>query len=135
MHICIHTSLHFIFINNITVDGYLLPGPLEKKVYPYSPTKQMLVQHRQNTSWEPATVMSQSNSNSYWIMLENGTDQPRVYRTRTMLRIRCTDVRQTRHSNSQSTELENAKFHSLLMKLETMSSTILLKIYHRTLST
>ena len=37
------------------------------------------VQHRQNTSWEPATVVSQCSSNSYWIMQENGTDQPRVY--------------------------------------------------------
>ena len=53
---------------------YLLPGPLGKKVYPYSPTKQTLVQHRQNTSWEPATVVSQSSSNSYWIMQENGND-------------------------------------------------------------
>ena len=70
------------------------------------------VQHRQNTSWEPATVMSQSSSNSYWIMHENGTDQPRVYRrTRTMLKIRCT-VRQTRHNYSQSTESEKAKFQT-----------------------
>ena len=73
----------------------------------------VLVQHRQNTSWEPATVMSQCNSNSYWIMQENGTDQPKVYRrTRTMLKIRCTDVRETRHKYSQSTELEKAKFQT-----------------------
>ena len=71
------------------------------------------VQHRQNTSWEPATVMSQCSSNSYWIMQENGTDQPKVYRrTRTMLKIRCTDVRQTRHNYSQSTESEKAKFQT-----------------------
>ena len=71
------------------------------------------VQHRQNTSWEPATVLSQCTSNSYWIMQENGTDQPKVYRrTRTMLKIRCTDVRQTRHSNSQWTESEKAEFHT-----------------------
>ena len=71
------------------------------------------VQHRQNTSWEPATVMSQCNSNSYWIMQENGTDQPKVYRrTRTMLKIRCTNVRETRHRNSQSTESEKAEFHT-----------------------
>ena len=92
---------------------YLLPEPLEKQVYPYRPTKQTLVQHRQNTSWEPATVMSQCSSNSYWIMRENGTDQPRVYRrTRTMLKIRCTDGRQTRHNYSQSTESEKAKFQT-----------------------
>ena len=71
------------------------------------------VQHRQNTSWEPATVVSQRNSNSYWIMQENGTDQPKVYRrTRTMLKIRCTDVRQTRHNYSQLTESEKAEFHT-----------------------
>ena len=75
--------------------------------------KQTLVQHRQNTSWEPATVMSQCSSNSYWIMQENGTDQPKVYRrTRTMLKIRCTTVRQTRHNYSQLTELEKAKFQT-----------------------
>ena len=88
---------------------YLLPEPLEKKVYPYRPTKQTLVQHRQNTSWEPAAVVSQGSSNSYWIMQENGTDQPRVYRrTRTMLKIRCTDVRQTRHNYSELTESEKS---------------------------
>ena len=46
-------------------------------------------------------------------MQENGTDQPRVYRrTRTMLKIRCTDVRQTRHNYSQLTESEKAKFQT-----------------------
>ena len=70
-----------------------LPEPSKKKMDPHSLTKQTLVQHRQNTSWKPATVVSQSSSNSYWIMQENSTDQPRVYRrTRSMLKIRCTDV-------------------------------------------
>ena len=92
---------------------YLLSEPSEKKMYPYRPIKQTLVQHRQNTSWEPATVVSQCSSNSYWIMQENGTDQPKVYRrTRTMLKIRCTNVRQTRHNYSQSTESEKAKFQT-----------------------
>ena len=78
-----------------------------------TPGMPVWVQHRQNTSWEPATVMSQCTSNSYWIMQENGTDQPKVYsRTRTMLKIRCTDVRQTRHSNIQLTESEKAEFHT-----------------------
>ena len=46
-------------------------------------------------------------------MQENGTDQPKVYRrTRTMLKIRCTNFRQTRHSNSQSTESDKAEFHT-----------------------
>ena len=57
--------------------------------------------------------MSQSSSNSYWIMQENGTDQPRVYRrTRSMLKIRCTDVRQTRHNYSQLTEIEKGTFQT-----------------------
>ena len=46
-------------------------------------------------------------------MQENGTDQPKVYRrTRTMLKIRCTDIRQRRHNYSQSTESEKAKFQT-----------------------
>ena len=86
---------------------------LEKNYIELTPGMAVWVQHRQNTSWESATVMSQSSSNSYWIMQENSTDQPRVYRrTRTMLKIRCTDVRQTRHNYSQLTESEKAKFQT-----------------------
>ena len=85
----------------------------DKNYIELTPGMAVWVQHKQNTSWEPATVMSQSSSNSYWIMQENGTDQPRVYRrTRTMLKIRCTDIRQTRHNYSQSTESEKAKFQT-----------------------
>ena len=85
----------------------------EKNYIELTPDMAVWVQHRQNTSWEPATVVSQSSSNSKWIMQENGTDQPRVYRrTRTMLKIRCTDIRETRHNYSQSTELEKAKFQT-----------------------
>ena len=85
----------------------------EKNYIELTPGMPVWVQHRQNTSWEPATVMSQCNSNSYWIMQENGTDQPKVYRkTRTMLKIRCTNVRETRHSYSQLTESKKAKFQT-----------------------
>ena len=85
----------------------------EKNYIELTPGMAVWVQHRQNTSWEPATVVSQSSSNSYWIMQENGTDQPRVYRrTRTMLKIRCTEVRETRHNYSQSTESKKAKFQT-----------------------
>ena len=66
-------------------------------------------------SWEPATVVSQYTTNSYWIMQENGTEQPKVYRrTRSMLKIRSTqtEVEQTRYRNSQSTESEKAEFHT-----------------------
>ena len=87
----------------------------EKNYIELTPGMSVWVQHRQNTSWEPATAMSQCTSNLYWIMQENGTDQPKVYRrTRTMLKIRCTptDVKQTRHRNSQLTESEKAEFHT-----------------------
>ena len=85
----------------------------EKNYIELTPGMAVWVQHRQNTSWEPATVVSQCSSNSYWIMQENGIDQPRVYRrTRTMLKIRCTDVRETRHNYSQSTESEKDKFQT-----------------------
>ena len=46
-------------------------------------------------------------------MQENGTDQPKVYRrTRSMLKIRSTNVQQTRHNYSQLTENEKAKFQN-----------------------
>ena len=49
------------------------------------------VKHRQNATWEPAIVVNQCAPNSHWIMQENGTEQPKVYRcTRTMLKIRST---------------------------------------------
>ena len=69
------------------------PNRPERNYIELTPGMAVWVQHRQNTSWEPATVVSQSNSNSYWIMQENGTDQPKVYRRmRSMLKIRCTKV-------------------------------------------
>ena len=52
----------------------------EKNYIELTPGTPVWVQHRQNTSWEPATVVSQCTTNSYWIMQENGTDQPKVYR-------------------------------------------------------
>ena len=87
----------------------------EKSYIELTPGMPVWVQHRQNTSCEPVTVMSQCTSNSYWIMQENGTDQPKVYRrTITMLKIRCTptDIEQTGYRNSQSTESEKAEFHT-----------------------
>ena len=89
------------------------PNRLERNYIELTPGMAVWVQHRQNISWEPATVVSQSSYNSYWIMQENSTDQPRVYRrTRSMLKIRCTNVRQTRHNHSQLTETEKAKFQT-----------------------
>ena len=46
-------------------------------------------------------------------MQENGEDQPKVYRrTRSMLKIRCTDVRNPTPEYSHLTENQKAKFHS-----------------------
>ena len=65
------------------------------------------VQHRQNATWEPATVVNQCAPNSYWIIQENGTEQARVYKsTRTMLKIRSTPTegKQTAQMKEWTTE-------------------------------
>ena len=72
--------------------------------------------------------MSQSSSNSYWIMQENGSDQPKVYRrTRSMVKIRCTKVWNPTPEYSHLTENQKAKFHSpyILNEEKTLSGTIL----------
>ena len=84
----------------------------EKSYIELAPGTPVWVQHRQNTTWEPATVINQCAPNSYWIMQENGTEQPKVYRrTRTMLKIRSspTDVKQTGHMKDWSTESKNSE--------------------------
>ena len=86
----------------------------EKSYIELTPGTPVWVQHRQNATWEPAMVASQCITNSYWIMQENGTEQPKVYRrARSMLKIRSTptDAEQTGYRNSQSTEPEKAEFH------------------------
>ena len=76
-----------------------------------------------NTHREPATAMSQALIASYKLRVDqcqNGHQhqnrhytKPKVYRrTRSMLKIRSTDVRQTRHNYSQLTENEKAKFQT-----------------------
>ena len=61
----------------------------EKSYIELTPGTPVWVQHRQNATWEPAIVVNQCALNSYWIMQENGTEQPKVYgQTRTMLKIR-----------------------------------------------
>ena len=87
----------------------------EKNNIELTPGTPVWVQHRQNTTWEPATIVSQCTTNSYWIMQENGTEQPKVYRrTRSMLKIRSTptEAEQTGYMNSQLTEPEKAEFHT-----------------------
>ena len=88
---------------------------LEKSYIELTPGTPVWVQHRQNATWEPATVVSQCTPNSYWIMQENSTEQPKVYRrTRSMLKIRSTptEAEQTGYMNSQSTEPEKAESHT-----------------------
>ena len=114
------------------------PTKPERNYIELTPGMAVWVQHGQNTSWEPATFVSQSSSNSYWIMQENGTDQPKVHRrTRSMLKIRSTDVRETRHNYSQLTENKKLSFklHLLRVMRETLSSTILSRKYQMILST
>ena len=108
----IHKELYILSEPSEGKENY----PLQAKRFAREPKleKQILVQHRQNTTWKPATVVSQCTTNSYWIMQENGTEQPKVYRrTRSMLKIRSTptEAEQTGYMNSQSTEPEKAEFH------------------------
>ena len=83
----------------------------EKSYIELTPGTPVWVQHRQNATWEPATVINQCAPNSYWIMQENGTKQPKVYRcTRTMLKIRSTptDVKWTGHMKDYPTEIRKS---------------------------
>ena len=77
----------------------------------------------QHTHREPATAVSQALTASCKLQVDqcqndhqhqNGQyTQPKVYRrTRSMLKIRSTDIRQTRHNYSQLTEIEKAKFQN-----------------------
>ena len=87
----------------------------EKNYIELTPGTPVWVQHRQNTTWEPATVVSQCTTNSYWIMQENSTEQPKVYRrNRSMLKIRSTptEAKQTGYMDSQLIEPEKAEFHT-----------------------
>ena len=56
-------------------------------------------------------------------MQENGTDEPKVYRrTRSMLKIRCTDFRQPRHDYSQLAENQKAEFQTPYISNEERNS-------------
>ena len=84
----------------------------EKSYIELAPGTPVWVQHRQNATWEPATVINQCAPNSYWIMQEHGTEQPKVYRcSRTMLKIRSTptDVERTGHVRDWSTETRKSE--------------------------
>ena len=74
------------------------------------------VQHRQNTQWEPAVVINQTDApNSYWIMCENGSEQPRVYKgTHTFMKIISTptDGKQKAQMKEWMPETTNAEFQA-----------------------
>ena len=52
----------------------------ERKYQELLPGTPVWVQHRQNATWEPAIEVNKCAPNSYWIMQENGAEQPKVYR-------------------------------------------------------
>ena len=82
----------------------------EREYQELLPGTPVWVQHRQNATWEPATMVNQCAPNSYWTMQENGAEQPKVYRhTRTMLKIRSTptDGEQNAQMREWSTETDN----------------------------
>ena len=84
----------------------------EKNYIELTPGTPVWVQHRQNATWEPAIVVNQCAPISYWIMQENGTEQPKVYRcTRAMLKSRSTpiDVKRTGHMKDYPTEIRKSE--------------------------
>ena len=92
----------------------------EKSYIELAPGTPFWVQHRQNATREPATVINQCAPNSYWIMQENGTEQPKVYmHTRTMLKIRSTptDVEQTGHMKDYPTEIRKPESRIPAMRI------------------
>ena len=106
----------------------------EREYQELLPGTPVWVQHRKNATWEPATMVNQCAPNSYWIMQENGAEQPIVYRhTRTMLKIRSTptDAEQKSQMREWMPETEDAKFHipAIPMGTETSWSRILKNIF------
>ena len=86
----------------------------ERKYQELLPGTPVWVQHRQNATWEPTIVVNQCALNSYWMIQENGAEQPKMYRcTRTMLKIRSTptDGEQKAQMREWSTETDNVEFH------------------------
>ena len=87
----------------------------ERKYQELLPGTPVWLQHKQNATWEPAIVVNQCAPNSYWIMQENGAEQPKVYRcTRSMLKIRSTptDGEQKAQMREWSTETEATTFQT-----------------------
>ena len=87
----------------------------ERNYIELAPGTPVWVQHRQNATWESATVVNQCALNSYRIMQEKGTEQPKVYRyTRTMLKIRSTPTegKQTTQMKEWTAESRSVEFNT-----------------------
>ena len=86
----------------------------ERNYVELHPGTAVQVQHRQNATWQPATVIFQCAPNSYWIVQENGAEQPKVYRhTSHMLKIRSTPTngKQNAQPRQCAVENKNVQFH------------------------
>ena len=118
-------------IHYIPKEVHLLSGPSELQPiidYTTQYTGKDLTQlpstsEAQHTHREPATAISKALTASCKLRVDqrqNGHQhqnghytKPKVYRrTRSMLKIRCTNIQQTRHNYSQLTENEKAKFQN-----------------------
>ena len=94
----------------------------ERSYTELAPGTPVWVQHRQNATWEPATVVNQCAPNSYWIMQENGAEQPKVYSCiRTMLKIRSTPTEgeQIAQMKKWTTETRSSKSSILAIPYRT----------------
>ena len=99
----------------------------EREYQELLPGTPVWVQHRQNATWEPAIVVNQCAPNSYWIMQENGAEQPTVYWcTRTMLKIRSTptDGKLKAQMREWSTEKEATMFQTPAVPYERRNFTV-----------
>ena len=80
-----------------------------------SPGTPVWVQHKHHENWAPATLGNNADEpNSYSIMCENGTEQPRIYRcTHTALKIRScsTDGEAKSHLKEYMPELVSKQLH------------------------
>ena len=93
----------------------------EKNYIELTPGTLVWVQHRQNATWEPATVVNQCVLNSYWIIQENGTEQPKVYRcTRAMLKIRSIPTEGKRTAQMKEWMIESRKSESIVPAIPNM---------------
>ena len=139
-------------IHYMPKEVHLLSGPSElQPIIDYTTqytekdlTQLLSTSEAQHTHRKPATAVSQAliASCKLWVdqhqnghQRQNGQyTKPKVYRrTRSMLKIRSTDIQQTRHNYSQLTETEKAKFPTPFTYND--ESTILSRKYQMILST